>query len=77
MKDTLLNLLNQYSNNISSLEAEMIEKEKYFMEKKVLLEQNKGAYTAIYNLAVSEGIINENGQLVEEKEKEEESTDTK
>lgn len=67
MEDKILNLLNQYSNNINSLENELMEKEKYMMEKKILLEQTKGAYTAIYNLALSEGIIDENGNLIQNK----------
>lgn len=66
MKETILNQLNEYSRVVSTLEQEIQEYEKVLAEKRRSAEQHKGAYSAMFNLALSQNYIDESGNIIED-----------
>lgn len=70
MKELLLKQLQVYSQNINSIEMELIELENIILEKKTVLEQNRGAYNAIFSIAIDQNVITPDGKIIEESKKE-------
>lgn len=66
MKELLLKQLQTYSQNINSIENELIELEKVAIEKRTLLEQNKGAYNAVIAIAIEQKVLSEDGAIIED-----------
>lgn len=64
MKRLILTELENYSNSINKLEREMLQLEQTMLQKRNAIEQQKGAYSAIFKLAVAQGVIDEQGQII-------------
>lgn len=65
MRRLILTELENYSKSIGELERELVQLEQTIMQKRSVIEQQRGAYSAIFKLAIAQGIVDERGQIIE------------
>ena len=76
MQQQLIQNLQQYDAQIQQLEADIVKTERDLNQKKIGLDQTRGAYAGLWNLATQLGLVNEQGQIVIPEAPEMEDADT-